>query len=111
MNKSVMFKVSCWVSRSLRNCQHRRYLNWSIPKFLIVIFPLLNPIFKHTHALVDVSGEKRPSSTGPLWHNYFSRGTAISITHSEYVSVALVIQHAQRMRSIILSSVACLALT
>ena len=32
---------------------------------------------------------------------------AISITHSEFVSVALVIQHAQRMRRIILLSVAC----
>jgi hypothetical protein len=43
-------------------------------------------------------------------HNYFCRGKAISITYSECVSVALVIQHAKRMRRIILSSVACLAL-
>jgi len=35
--------------------------------------------------------------------------TKISITYSECVSVALVIQHAKRMRRIILSSVACLA--
>jgi hypothetical protein len=34
----------------------------------------------------------------------------ISITYSECVSVALVIQHAKRMRRIILSSVFCLAL-
>jgi hypothetical protein len=32
-------------------------------------------------------------------------------TYSECVSVALVIQHAKRMRCIILSSVACLALS
>jgi hypothetical protein len=32
---------------------------------------------------------------------------AISIIYSECVSVALVIQHAKRMRRIILSSVAC----
>jgi hypothetical protein len=38
-------------------------------------------------------------------HNYFGRGKAISITYSECVSVALVIQHAKRMRLIILSSV------
>jgi hypothetical protein len=38
------------------------------------------------------------------------RGKAISITYSECVSVALVIQHAKRMRRIILPSVACLAL-
>ena len=38
------------------------------------------------------------------------RGKAISITYSECVSVALVIQHAKRMRGIILSSVACTAL-
>jgi ABC-type phosphate transport system permease subunit len=33
----------------------------------------------------------------------------MSITYSECVSVALVIQHAKRMRRIILSSVTCLA--
>jgi hypothetical protein len=39
--------------------------------------------------------------------NHCCRGKAISITHSECVSVALLIQHAKRMRRIILSSVAC----
>jgi hypothetical protein len=34
----------------------------------------------------------------------------MAITYYECVSVALVIQHAKRMRRIILSSVACLAL-
>jgi hypothetical protein len=43
-------------------------------------------------------------------HNHFFRGKAISSTHSEYVFVALVIQHAKRMRRIILPSVAYLAL-
>jgi hypothetical protein len=42
--------------------------------------------------------------------NHFCRGKAISVTYSKCVSVALVIQHATRMRRIILSSVACLAL-
>jgi hypothetical protein len=42
--------------------------------------------------------------------NHCCRGKAISITYSEWVSVALVIQHAKRMRRIILSSVACPAL-
>jgi hypothetical protein len=42
-------------------------------------------------------------------HNHCCRGKAISITYSKCVSVALVIQHAKRMRRIILSSVACLA--
>jgi hypothetical protein len=41
--------------------------------------------------------------------NHFCREKAIRITYSEYVSVALVIQHAKRMRHIILPSVACLA--
>jgi hypothetical protein len=36
-------------------------------------------------------------------------GRALIITYSECVSVALVIQYAKRMRRIILSSVACLA--
>jgi hypothetical protein len=41
--------------------------------------------------------------------NYWRRGKAISITYYECVSVVLVIQHSKRMRRIILSSVACLA--
>jgi hypothetical protein len=41
-------------------------------------------------------------------HNHCCRVKAISITYSECVSVALVIQHAKRMSRIILSSVACL---
>jgi hypothetical protein len=36
------------------------------------------------------------------------RSKAINITYSESVSVALFIKHAKRMRSILLSSVACL---
>jgi hypothetical protein len=39
--------------------------------------------------------------------NHCCRGKTISITYSECVSVALVIQHAKRMRHIVLSSVAC----
>jgi hypothetical protein len=39
--------------------------------------------------------------------NHCCNGKAISITYSEYVFVALVIQHAMRIRRIILSSVAC----
>jgi hypothetical protein len=42
--------------------------------------------------------------------NQCCRVKAINITYSECVSVALVIRHAKRMRSIILSSVACLVL-
>jgi hypothetical protein len=41
--------------------------------------------------------------------NHFCSGKVISIKYSECVSVALVIQHTKRMRCIILSSVACLA--
>jgi hypothetical protein len=42
--------------------------------------------------------------------NHCCRLKTISITHAEYVSVALVTQYAKRMLRIILSSVACLAL-
>jgi hypothetical protein len=42
--------------------------------------------------------------------NHCCRGKAISITYSEGVLVALVIQHARRIRRIILSPVTCLAL-
>ena len=42
--------------------------------------------------------------------NHCCRGKATNITYSECVSVALVIQNAKRMRSIVFSSVDCLAL-
>jgi hypothetical protein len=45
-----------------------------------------------------------------LSRNHCCHGKAISITSSECVSVALVIQHAKRMHHVILSSVACWAL-
>jgi hypothetical protein len=44
-----------------------------------------------------------------LSRNCCCRGKAVSVTYSECVSVALFIQHAKRMRRIILPSVACLA--
>jgi hypothetical protein len=40
-------------------------------------------------------------------HNHCCGGKAITITYSECVSVALVIQHAKGVRRIILSYVAC----
>jgi len=52
-----------------------------------------------------------------VWRNndapsryHFCKGRTVSITYSECVFVALVIQHSMRMRLIILSSVNCLAL-
>jgi hypothetical protein len=45
-----------------------------------------------------------------LWLNPCYRGKEINITYSECVSVTLITQHTKRMRRIILSSVACLAL-
>jgi ribosomal protein L20 len=42
--------------------------------------------------------------------NHTCRGKGIGTTYSECLFLALVIQHAMRMRRIILSSVACLAL-
>jgi len=44
-----------------------------------------------------------------LSYNHYCRGKVINITYSERVSRALVKQHAKRMRLIILSTVACLA--
>ena len=43
------------------------------------------------------------------YRNHCCRGKAISSTYSKCVSVALVIQHAERMRRTILSFAACLA--
>jgi hypothetical protein len=42
--------------------------------------------------------------------NFCCLAKAINITYSEFVSVALVIQHSMPMRHILLSSVACPAL-
>jgi hypothetical protein len=43
-------------------------------------------------------------------HTHFCFREAVDITHSECVSAALVIQHATRMRHIVLSCVGCLAI-
>jgi hypothetical protein len=51
---------------------------------------------------------KRNIEAPPL-RNHFCRGAAVSITQSECVFVAGVIQHAKRVRRIILPSVACTA--
>jgi hypothetical protein len=42
-----------------------------------------------------------------IWRNHCCCGTAVSIKYSECMPVASVIQHAKRMRRIMLSSVAC----
>ena len=46
---------------------------------------------------------------GARSRNHCCRRKAIRVTYSQCVSVALVIQHAVRMRRVILSSAACLA--
>ena len=43
--------------------------------------------------------------------NHFFSGQPISITYSECVTVALIIQHANSIRNISLSSVACVGCT
>jgi hypothetical protein len=43
--------------------------------------------------------------------NHCGHGKAINITHSECISVTLVMQHAKRMRRVVLLSVVCLAVT
>jgi hypothetical protein len=48
-------------------------------------------------------------NTEARWRNHCCHRKSQIITYSERVSVALVIQHAKRMRHIILSSVACVA--
>ena len=41
--------------------------------------------------------------------NHCCRGKILCVTYAEYVSASVVIQHAKRMRRIVLSLVACLA--
>jgi hypothetical protein len=62
------------------------------------------PKFHRTRDTVNVE-----HSTEARSHNHCCRGKAVSIACSGCVSVALVMQHAERMRHIIVSSVACLA--
>jgi len=50
------------------------------------------------------------SNNGACSRNHCCSGKTLSITYSECVFVALVIQHAKRKRHIILSYLACLAL-
>jgi len=49
-------------------------------------------------------------NTGGRSHGHCCRGKAVSTAYSECVPAALGIQHAKRMRRIILSFVACLTL-
>jgi hypothetical protein len=48
-----------------------------------------------------------PRKIGARSCNHFCSGKAVSITYSEWVSVALVIQHLMHMCRLVLSSVAC----
>ena len=50
---------------------------------------------------------KHKGNTDAPLLNYCYSGKAVSATYSEYMSVALDIQHTMRMRRVILSSVAC----
>ena len=63
---------------------------------------------RRLHLKQDTKNDYRHSK-GARSRNHFYGVKAMSITYSECVSVALVIQHAQRMRHIFLLSVACLA--
>ena len=67
-------------------------------------FPVTSYIFKKLRQ----EGEER--ITVARSRNRSCRGKARSITYSECGFVALIIRHATRMRRIILSSVACLAI-
>jgi hypothetical protein len=69
---------------------------------------LLHQIFYKTAYLIQKRHCTYKPNTGARSSNHCCRVKAINITYSECVSVALVIQHAKRMRRIILSSVACL---
>ena len=58
---------------------------------------------KHRQSAYKRNNEKRS-------RDYCRKGKAIIITYSECVSVALVIQHAKRMRRVVLSFVPCRAI-
>jgi hypothetical protein len=60
--------------------------------------------------LNNKTGSVRVSYHTARSRNHYCCGKAVSITHSEGVFVALVIQHAKHIRRIILSYVPCLAL-
>jgi len=62
----------------------------------------VSSVLQHSRGYVCIN-----ITTNFLSPNYFCGGIAISITYSESVSIALIIQNAKRMRRNILSSVAC----
>ena len=59
--------------------------------------------------LLDLGQESKGIYETGIAHlnNHCYRGKAVSITYSECVSVALVIQHVKHVHHIVLSSVAC----
>ena len=63
----------------------------------------LNTYFSSSQCAYKLNLQARSRDNG-------CRGNAISITYSEYVFVALIIQHAKRMRRIVMSSVTCMIL-
>jgi len=60
---------------------------------------------------INTRGNERINNTETCSRNQCRRGKAISISYSECVFAALVIQRAVRVCCIILKSVACLAVT
>ena len=97
---SYTIGTGCIVARSLDNCYRG---NAKIRSICIV---------SDLHVAVNNEQDRQCTykcNTDALPRINCCRGKAIRIEYSECVSVALVIQHAERMSRIILSSVACLA--
>ena len=69
----------------------------------------LNIPLRHTHDEQYRQYQYKPNIEARS-RNHFYREKAISIIYSECLFIALVTQHAQRMRRIILSTVACMGI-
>jgi hypothetical protein len=70
----------------------------------------INTWLVYVAALVEQDGQCAYNNIEARSHNHCCCRKSITITSCECAFVVLVIQHAKRMRRIILSSVACLAL-
>ena len=102
LSRNIVIITAIKMLQNFQQIQTKVYTENSLYMFLFINGPIITSLF-HRKCTYKRQSQARSCN------NYCS-GRAINITHSECVFVALVSQHAMRMRSVILSSVTCPAL-